>query len=225
MIFHFLSLMSAPHPSSSESAGSFWNLANRVIAILLALFAGFWGAALVFGGISAAFKKRAPKEEVAATAPAAAPAAAPSAPAKADSAAAPATAPAVAGPAQKLTLGPDAINPMAFNKKEFKVKAGQPVELTFSNTGAAAPLPHNVMVGKAGSKDALMAAAGVVMTDPAGMTKGYKIDTPALIAHTKLLNVGESETIKFTPDTPGDYPYLCSFPGHAVMMNGIIKAE
>ena len=114
---------------------------------------------------------------------------------------------------------------MAFNKKEFKVKAGQPVELTFSNTGSSAPLPHNVMVGKAGSKDAIMAASVAIMTDPAGMTKGYKVETPELLAATRLLNAGESETITFTPETPGDYPYVCSFPGHSVMMNGIIKAE
>lgn len=213
--------MSASHSSSPESGGSFWNTANRIIAVALALFAGFWGVALVLGGVKTALKIRAPKEVAAATAPAAP---APAATAKA--AAVPSAAPAAsAGPAQKLSLGPDAINPMAFNKKEFKVKAGQPVELTFTNTGSSAPLPHNVMVGKAGSKDAMMAAAVVVMTDPAGMTKGYKVETPALIAFTKLLNAGESQTITFTPDTPGDYPYICSFPGHAVLMNGIIKAE
>lgn len=222
--------MSASSPSTEESGSSFWSLANRIIAIALALFAGVWGVLLVAGGIKNAIKIRTPKEAVAA-APAAAPAAPAAAPAAssaatpATTAAAPAAAPAAAGPAQKLTLGPDAINPMAFNKKEFKVKAGQPVELTFSNSGSSAPLPHNVMVGKAGSKDAIMAASVAIMTDPAGMTKGYKVETPELLAFTRLLNAGESETITFTPDTPGDYPYVCSFPGHAVMMNGIIKAE
>ena len=36
-----------------------------------------------------------------------------------------------------------------------------------------------------------------------------------VLAHTKLLGPGESDTITFTaPFIPGDYVYLCSFPGH-----------
>jgi azurin len=114
---------------------------------------------------------------------------------------------------------------MAYNKKSFTVKAGQPVKLTFSNTGGAAPLPHNVVVGKAGSKEALAAAAMVIMTDPQGMAKNYVPADPNVIAATKLVNAGQSETITFTPDVPGDYPFYCMFPGHSMMMNGIIKAE
>jgi azurin len=213
--------MSASSSSNPQSTGSIWSTINLVVAAALALFAGVWGALFVFGGIQTAIKVRTPKEAAPPPPPpaAAAPAVASAAPASAPAA------PAVAGPAQKVALGPDSINPMAFNKKEIKVKAGQPVELTFTNTGSSAPLPHNVMVGRAGSKDSMMAASMVAMADPAGFSKGYKLDTPDLIAFTRLLNAGESETITFTPDVPGDYPFVCSFPGHASMMNGIIKAE
>lgn len=37
-----------------------------------------------------------------------------------------------------------------------------------------------------------------------------------VLAHTKLLGPGESDTVTFTaPKTPGKYDFLCSFPGHA----------
>jgi azurin len=205
------------HSSHTEShdGSSIWSIINVGLAICIGGFALFWGSALVLGGIKAAAKKRAPVV--------AAPAAA--APAAADhAAAAPAAAPAPSGPAQELTLKPDAVNPMAFGTKEFKVKAGQTVKLTFDNN-AAVPLPHNVIIGKAGSKDALMAAAMKVATDPQGMAKGYVPDDASVIAHTKLVQPGQKETIEFVPTSPGDYPYLCAFPGHSILMNGTIKAE
>ena len=36
-----------------------------------------------------------------------------------------------------------------------------------------------------------------------------------MLAHSKLLGPGESETVTFNaPFVPGEYLYLCSFPGH-----------
>ena len=203
-------------PTTSESGGSFWGFVNKLIGLFLVLFAGFWGVAFVIGGISAARKIRTPAE-----------AAAPAAPTAAADTAAPAAAtaaPAATGPAQELVLKPDAVNPMAFNAKALTVKAGQPVKLTFDNA-AAVPLPHNVIVGKAGSKDALFAAAMKIATDPQGMAKGYVPDDANVLAHTKLVQPGQKETIEFVLPAAGAYPYMCTFPGHSILMNGVITAE
>jgi azurin len=211
--------------STVESGGSFWAFVNKLIGFALVLFAGFWGVAFVIGGINAAHKIRTPVEAAAPAAPATADAAKPAEAAPTAAAATTTVAPAAAtGPAQELTLKPDAVNPMAFNAKSFSVKAGQPVKLTFDNA-AAVPLPHNVIVGKAGSKDALMAAAMKVATDPQGMAKGYVPEDANVLAHTKLVQPGQKETIEFVLPTPGAYPYMCTFPGHSIMMNGVITAE
>ena len=47
-------------------------------------------------------------------------------------------------------------------------------------------------------------------------------DMSKVIAHnTKVLGPGESETVDFTaPTTPGEYPYICTFPGHFATMRG-----
>lgn len=116
---------------------------------------------------------------------------------------------------------------MAYGTKSFTVKAGQPIKLTFANK-AAVPLPHNVVIGKAGTKDALFAAASKIMTDPNGMAKGYVPDAaacPEILAHTALVQPGQTESITFVCATPGDYPFMCMFPGHSMLMNGSIKAE
>jgi azurin len=28
-----------------------------------------------------------------------------------------------------------------------------------------------------------------------------------------------------TPKEPGEYPYLCTFPGHWMVMNGVLKVQ
>ena len=42
----------------------------------------------------------------------------------------------------------------------------------------------------------------------------------------KAIDNDDDKTLEFTaPTTPGDYPYLCTFPGHWRMMNGVLKVE
>lgn len=115
---------------------------------------------------------------------------------------------------------------MSFDITSIAVKAGQKVKLTFSNDGAV-PLQHNLILCKAGSKDRMIALANTMMTDMGKwLPLGFVPDSPDVIAHTKLLNMKESETIEFTaPAEKGDYPYLCTFPGHSMIMNGTMKVE
>lgn len=216
--------MNAETNSTPSSQNGFWFLANIGLGGFFAIFALYWGANLVLGGIKASQKLRAPVvAAVAAEAPTA-PVAAPAAPAaKTEAAAAPA-APSTAGVAE-VTIKPDLANPLMYDTKTFTVKTGQTVKLTFNNTHPAVPQPHNWVLGKVGTKDKLLAAAMAVMTDPKGLEKGYIPDSPDVLQHTKLLQPNTSETVEFVAPAPGDYPYICTFPGHGIMMNGVMKVE
>lgn len=219
--------MSAPTSSNRPESGSFWSVANIVIAAAVGGFALFWGGALMIGTIrqTAGSKAEAsPPPAAAAPATAAAPAAAPAAPAA--TAAAPAPAPAAASAEViEITLKPDTANPLAYDTKEFTVKAGAKVKLTFNNVHPTVPQPHNVVIGTAGSKDKLMGLAMQMATAPDGMAKGFIPEAPEILFHTKLLQPNQTETIEFTAPAAGDYPYLCTFPGHAVLMNGVMKVQ
>ena len=48
-----------------------------------------------------------------------------------------------------------------------------------------------------------------------------------VIAATRLLGPGESDTVTFTaPSAPGSYVFLCSFPGHfQVGMRGVLTVQ
>jgi azurin len=218
--------MSAHTSSNRPESGSFWSTANIVIAAAVGGFALFWGGALMVGTIrqTAGTKAEAsPAPAAAAPAAAEAPAAAPAAPA-ATAAAAPAPA-AASTEVIAITIKPDTANPLAYDTKEFTVKAGAKVKLTFNNVHPAVPQPHNIVIGSAGSKDKLMGLAMQMATAPDGMAKGFIPEAPEILFHTKLLQPNQTETIEFTAPAAGDYPYLCTFPGHAVLMNGVMKVQ
>ena len=124
----------------------------------------------------------------------------------------------------EITLHPDATNPLMYDKKALTVKVGQKVKLTLENKSAI-PQPHNLMLLKPGSKDKVIALANMMLTDPNAMAKQYIPESPDIMYHTNLIQPGQTGSIEFTITEPGDYPYLCTFPGHSILMNGILKAE
>ncbi len=113
----------------------------------------------------------------------------------------------------------------AYDKKELTAKAGQLIKITLTNPADSVNLqPHNIVIGEAGTLQELIAAAN----DPANFADPAFLQNPIpktdlILHHSKLLKPGESETIEFTLDEPGDYPYVCTYPGHAMLMNGTLK--
>ncbi len=111
--------------------------------------------------------------------------------------------------------------PLQFVEKELTVSAGASVELTFINPDVQM---HNVVLCKIGKFDAVVALALAMAADPEALAQGYIPESDDIIAHSKLLTIGQREVVKFTaPSEPGDYPYVCTFPGHAALMNGVLK--
>jgi azurin len=112
---------------------------------------------------------------------------------------------------------------MLFDKTEFSVKSGQPVSLAFNNPDATA---HNLAICKPGSVEEIGLAGNEMAKDPEGIKKDFIPPTDKILQHTKLLNPNVSETLRFTaPTEPGDYPYLCTFPGHWVIMRGVMHVK
>lgn len=113
---------------------------------------------------------------------------------------------------------------MHFNNDLFKVKSGKKVTLVLKNIGSqvGAPMSHNVVVLAKGTDIASFA-------DVAGKAKG-ELYVPSslatsIIAHTKSVIAGKSESIEFTLEKPGVYDFICSYPGHWGTMQGKIVAE
>jgi azurin len=83
---------------------------------------------------------------------------------------------------------------------------------------------HNFVLCAPGRGEAVGTAAMAMGID--GTAKNYVPDSADVLYHTALTLPGATETIWITaPTKPGDYDYLCSFPGHAMSMKGILRVE
>lgn len=112
---------------------------------------------------------------------------------------------------------------LLYDLREFKVKAGAPVKLVFENPDVT---PHNLILVEPGAADEVGMAGNEMAKLTDGMAKGFIPDSPKILRHTKLLMQNESETLRFkAPDKPGHYPYICSFPGHWLVMKGEMVVE
>jgi uncharacterized protein len=112
---------------------------------------------------------------------------------------------------------------LQFDQKTFTVKAGKTVEIVFENPDA---MQHNLVIGKPKSLEKIGKAADKMIPDPEGANKNYVPESPDVLFSTSLVNPDQTVRLRFTaPAKPGDYPYVCTFPGHWRIMNGVMKVE
>lgn len=113
---------------------------------------------------------------------------------------------------------------MKFDTAEIQVKSGEKIKITLKHTGKMTKdvMGHNFII----------LAQNISAADFAGKAAGAKLsdyipqdEAKNIIAHTKLLSGGESDTIEFTAPAKGTYDFLCSFPGHYAMMKGKFIVE
>lgn len=122
----------------------------------------------------------------------------------------------------KIMLELYAGDDMKFNTKTLKAKKGYPIQLYFKHTGTApkVSMGHNVVILKPEANVGKFGNAAIDAKETEYIPTGFEQD---IIAHTKMLGGGESDTIEFTIDAPGEYVFMCSFPGHSALMKGILK--
>ncbi len=125
---------------------------------------------------------------------------------------------------ENATITLNAGDDMKYDLSEIKVKEGQKVTLTLHHTGKLAKeaMGHNFVLLAQGVVAAAFTADALKAKDTDYIPAG---DASQIIAHTKLIGGGESDTIEFTAPAKGTYEFLCSFPGHSAMMKGTFIVE
>lgn len=124
-----------------------------------------------------------------------------------------------------ITVGSN--DAMQFDTKEITVPA--------SCKSFTVTLSHNGKLPKAsmGHNWVLTTTADMQTVANEGMAAGaaadyLKADDPRVIAHTKMLGGGESDTISFDVSKLSagtDYTFFCSFPGHWAIMKGTLSVK
>lgn len=143
-----------------------------------------------------------------------------------------ALAPAILPPAAALAQAPATREPakvtikvvpglIKFETTRFDVTAGTSVELTFSNDCV---MPHNLLILNPDAEPAVIAAVNTMGLE--GMEKNFVPSVPGIVAATKLLPPTKKEVLTFTaPQLEGEYPYVCTFPGHWFTMRGVMRVR
>ena len=107
---------------------------------------------------------------------------------------------------------------MIYDKDEFSVRPGQAVKLILANPDLTM---HNLVIARPGSLEKVGVAGNEMAKDPKGLQKNYIPALKEVLWSTPQLRQNTSHVLRFrAPKDPGTYPYLCTFPGHWVIMKG-----
>ena len=114
---------------------------------------------------------------------------------------------------------------MLFSVNQFAVTLGQSVKLVFTNEDAT---DHNLVIVKPESLSEVGMAANEMARDPRNANSDFiPPQKKSLILHaTPMIGPNRSSQISVlrfeAPKEPGIYPFVCTFPGHWVVMNGLM---
>ena len=113
---------------------------------------------------------------------------------------------------------------MLYDLKQFEVRAGQPVKLEFVNPDA---ISHNLVIIRPGTEESVGLEVNRMIADPKQIEIGQYIpETDAILFHTEMVPPNSGETLRFiAPKEPGNYPYICTFPGHWTIMKGVMVVK
>jgi azurin len=108
---------------------------------------------------------------------------------------------------------------LKYDIETITVKAGTKIKITFKNND---DMLHNLVITKPGTADQVgLLAANMGLN---GERLNYIPKSSDILFHTRILRPKESDTIYFTaPAEAGDYTYVCTFPGHYVLMRGTFR--
>ncbi|MCA8986624.1 MAG: hypothetical protein KDA78_03230, partial [Planctomycetaceae bacterium] len=105
----------------------------------------------------------------------------------------------------------------------LRARAGESLELTLSNPDV---VPHNWVLVQPGCLEEVGHLSDQGIADPEAVLRHYVPESPNILAYCDVVLPHDMFTIYFqVPKTPGNYPFLCTFPGHWKIMNGVLVVE
>ncbi|MDG1510113.1 MAG: c-type cytochrome [Mariniblastus sp.] len=109
---------------------------------------------------------------------------------------------------------------MRYDVPWFAVQAGTDIQVILKNEDLMA---HNLVITKPEALQtvALQAAAEGPTIGPSG--KQYVPESSDVLIGTEMVSAEKQSRITFrAPSEPGEYPYVCTFPGHWMRMYGVM---
>jgi putative heme-binding domain-containing protein len=112
---------------------------------------------------------------------------------------------------------------LTFATPTIRAKAGESIRLTLANPDV---VPHNWVLVKPGMLNTVGEMANRLIADPDAAARNYVPKADEVLVYTDVVPPQEGRTIYFrAPRERGRYPFLCTFPGHWMVMNGEMLVE
>ncbi len=111
-----------------------------------------------------------------------------------------------------------------YSTTSFTARAGQPVRITFNN---ADEMQHNIVILERNGLVAFERELDNMLKDPQGaLARGFVPDSRVVLHALPLVAARTNAVMEFVaPTTPGDYPFVCTFPGHWLTMKGVLRVQ
>jgi putative heme-binding domain-containing protein len=112
---------------------------------------------------------------------------------------------------------------LTFATPTIRAKAGEAIRLTFQNPDV---VPHNWVLVRPGTLQKVGGMANRLIADPDAAARNYVPKAKEVLVYTDVVPPGHRTAIYFrAPGKRGRYPFLCTFPGHWMVMNGAMVME
>ena len=113
---------------------------------------------------------------------------------------------------------------MKFSVATIDAKVGEELQVVLSNVGSLPKeaMGHNWVLLKPGTDVTAFATAAATARDTDFVPPAMKDKVAAWI---KVLGPKQKADTTFKLEAAGDYAFICSFPGHFMLMKGVIKVK
>lgn len=127
----------------------------------------------------------------------------------------PAAAQAVSDTVDVLVVG----SQLAYEKEKITATAGEELVIRLVNEGT---LPHNLVVVRS---EKSINAVGMAALDAADNEYIPESEMKRILGYSPLAKPKQTVSFTITVPPPGEYPYICTFPGHFRSMQGVLISE
>ena len=118
-----------------------------------------------------------------------------------------------------IAAGPN----LSYAPRELRARPGEPLAVSFHNPDV---VPHNWVLVKPGAMVRVGDRANRLIAAADAVVRHYVPEGDDVLAWIPITEPGGTQTIHLTaPAEPGRYPFLCTFPGHWMVMNGVLVVD
>ncbi len=113
------------------------------------------------------------------------------------------------------------VGTLAYDTNELSVSPGSMVRVSLVN---ADDLQHNIVFSQSPDENSGQALAmAAIQLGAEGMSRQWIPDSDGMLAASSMADPHKTVSVFFrAPEENGLYPYVCTFPGHAAVMKGVL---